>query len=110
MKKKVLSMILAIAMVISMFAGLATTASAAETATYSKLTKAPTDWSGTYILVYEDATSPVIWTGVDAANCNEAVSIINSKITVAATATLTIAPIDATAGTYSIMVNGGTND
>ena len=43
MTKKILSMILAIVMVVSLFAGIATTASAA-TATYVKVTEAPADW------------------------------------------------------------------
>ncbi|MGM9524092.1 MAG: hypothetical protein ACI3VU_06740, partial [Faecousia sp.] len=51
MKKKVLSMILAIAMVVSMFAGLATTASAAADATYTLVTDASTLQAGDIIVI-----------------------------------------------------------
>ena len=78
--------------------------------TYVKVTSAPSDWSGEYLLVYESsATEGVAWTGVDAASCRVDVSISNGEIaTVPSTAvTLTIASMQ---GGYSIKVNGGTNN
>ena len=38
--------------------------------TYEKVTSTPTDWTGEYLLVFEnDATTAYCWTGVDAASC-----------------------------------------
>ena len=77
---------------------------------YEKITAAPTDWSGDYILVYEKSeTEANVWTGVDASNSYETTTIANEKIasTFTPTATITIAAIT---GGYSILVNGNTND
>jgi hypothetical protein len=75
--------------------------------TYTKVTSAPSDWSGEYLLVYEDATTAYVWTGEDVANCY-ASTTLDGTITIPSNAvSLTIAPM--TDG-YSIMVNGGTND
>ncbi len=75
---------------------------------YVKVTSAPTDWSGEYVLVYENsATEAYVWTGVDAANCYTTATITNNKVSGDDFVTLTIAPM--TDG-YSIMVNGGTNN
>ena len=104
MTKRLLSLILALTMVVSMLAGITITASAAESATYVKVTEAPVDWSGTYILVCESKNA--VFTGVDAVNGYQSATIADNKITIAATATLTIAKMD---GGYSIMVNGGNN-
>lgn len=92
---------------LSLAALMACTLSFAAT-TYEKVTTAPTDWSGEYLLVYEaDETTANVWTGVDAANCYVAATIADGKITVDEAVTIKIAAIDAA---YSIMVNGGTND
>ena len=77
---------------------------------YVKVTSQPEDWSGEYLLVYESSTTEgVAWTGVDAANCNTAVTISDGKITSKpdGAVTLTIATMT---GGYSIKVNGGTNN
>ncbi|MBR3427431.1 MAG: endonuclease [Bacteroidales bacterium] len=75
---------------------------------YVKVTSAPSDWSGEYLLVYENSTtSGYVWTGVDAANCYQEAAITNSTIENSGFVTITIAPM--TEG-YSIRVNGGTND
>ncbi len=75
--------------------------------TYKKVTSAPTDWSGEYLLVYESGTTAYCWTGVDEANCYTSETIINNTITTTSEVYLTIAEME---GGYSIMVNGGTND
>lgn len=92
---------------LSLAALMACTLSFAAT-TYEKVTTAPTDWSGEYLLVYEvDETTANVWTGVDATNCYAAATIADGKITVDEAVTIKIA---ATSAAYSIMVNGGTND
>ena len=78
----------------------------AEGSTYAKVTSNLDDWSGEYILVYENSTTEAyVWTGVDAANCYEIATIADSKITLSSTsiAKLNIATI--TDG-YSIQING----
>lgn len=76
---------------------------------YVKVTSNLEDWSGEYLLVYEDGNTGYCWTGVDAADCY-ATAIINSneisEIPDGAV-TLTIASIN---GGYSIKVNGGNNN
>ncbi len=75
---------------------------------YEKVTSAPTDWSGEYILVYEEsATSAYVWTGVDAVNCYNASSISQNVISAEQSVTITIATMD---GGYSVKINGGDND
>lgn len=74
---------------------------------YKKVTEAPTDWSGTYVLVYENSgTEAYVWTGVDAVNCFTKATIENGKIS-GEFVTLTIAALD---NGYSILLNGGTNN
>ena len=81
---------------------------AAGESIYVKVTEAPTDWTGEYVLVYESsATSAYVWTGVDASSCYERTTITDSKITLAPTAKLNIASMT---GGYSIKIIGGTND
>ena len=75
---------------------------------YVKVATAPDDWSGEYILVYENnATSAFVWTGVDAKNCYDEKAIVDNTIEEADFVTLTIASMS---GGYSIKVNGGTNN
>ena len=78
------------------------------TGDYVKVTEAPADWSGEYILVYENSTtSGYVWTGVDAENCYVVKSISSQAISGQDLITVTIAPMT---GGYSIQVNGGEND
>ena len=75
---------------------------------YVKVTNALSDWSGDYILVYENsATSGYVWTGVDAENCYAEKTISNNAIANDGMVSITIASMT---GGYSIKVNGGTND
>ena len=84
------------------------TCSMSFAADYAKVTSAPTDWSGKYILVYENSTTKAyVWTGVDAANCYTSATIANNKISGDNFVTITISSME---GGYSIMVNGGDND
>lgn len=74
---------------------------------YKKVTEAPADWSGTYVLVYENSgTEAYVWTGVDAVNCFTKATIENGKIS-GEFVTLTIAALE---NGYSILLNGGTNN
>jgi endonuclease I len=75
---------------------------------YVKVTTAPADWSGEYLLVYENnASSGYVWTGVDAANCFQEAAITDYSIEDDGFVTIIIAPMS---GGYSIWINGGTND
>ena len=76
---------------------------------FVKVTSAPSDWSGEYILVYENTTTQgYVWTGVDAANCYVSKTISDNTIAYDnSLVTLTVAPMSEG---YSIKVNGGTNN
>lgn len=75
---------------------------------YEKVTSTPNDWTGEYLLVYEaDATTAYSWTGVDAANCYEEMTINGNSISAPNAVTISIAEME---GGYSILVNGGTNN
>ena len=95
--KKIFSLFAVVFMAMGMFA-----------ADYVKVTEAPADWAGEYVLVCETQTTPYAFTGVDATMGSEAVTITNGVIQNYTGATLTIAAL--TDGGYSVMVNGGTND
>ena len=100
---KKLTLLLAAAMLSSM--SFATTF---EKVTFEKVTAEPADWSGEYLLVYENsATEAYVWTGVDAASNYNAATITAGAIEVADAVTIKIAAMD---GGYSVLVNGGTND
>ena len=87
---------------------MATFVQGAVSGDYVKVTSAPTDWDGEYILVYEQSnTTAYIWTGEDATSCYVSKPISNNTITDDGFITLTIAPMT---GGYSIKVNGGPND
>ena len=76
--------------------------------TYEKVTSAPTDWTGEYLLVFEnDATTAYCWTGVDAASCYEELTISGNSISATDVVTISIVTMD---GGYSIQVNGGANN
>lgn len=86
---------------------MACTLSFAQT-TFEKVTAAPADWSGEYLLVYENsATEAYVWNGLDKANGYATATIADGKITADGLVTLTITSID---GGYSILLNGGDND
>ena len=75
---------------------------------FVKVTSAPSDWGGEYILVYENsATSAYVWTGVDATNSYVSKPISNNAIANDGFVTVTIASMT---GGYSIRVNGGANN
>ncbi len=76
---------------------------------FVKVTSAPTDWSGEYILVYEQsATTGYVWTGVDEVNSYVSKTISNDIIADdQSLITLTIASMS---GGYSVKVNGGANN
>ena len=86
----------------------ATDPSDSENATYQKVTSAPEDWSGEYVIVYEDGG--MIFNGtlttLDAANNGQAVTITNGSIpaTDADAYKFTISAVD---GGYAIQSAGG---
>ena len=76
--------------------------------TFEKVTAEPADWSGEYLLVYENSTTEAyVWTGVDAASNYKTATITAGAIEVADAVTIKIAAME---GGYSVLVNGGTND
>ncbi|MDD5979414.1 MAG: chitobiase/beta-hexosaminidase C-terminal domain-containing protein [Bacteroidales bacterium] len=83
----------------------------AQGQTFEKITSEPADWSGEYLLVYENSsTEAYVWTGVDDSNCYVTAPINNDQINASnltGHVTLTIAPM--TKG-YSIKVNGSEHD
>ena len=75
--------------------------------TYTKVTSAPSNWAGEYLLVYENSGAGYVWTGVDATSCYESRQITNDTITQGSSGvSLTIASVT---GGYSIKINDGTN-
>ncbi len=74
---------------------------------FVKVTAEPTDWSGEYILVYENSGTAYIWTGADGARCYGSAAIVGDKVSDDNYTTITIAPMT---GGYSIMVNDGTDN
>ncbi len=82
--KRLTSLLLAVLMVVSMVPAFSIGANAAES-TYTKVTTAPADWSGTYLIVYEagslifDGSLNTSDTLSDKNNC-KAVTIINNTI------------------------------
>lgn len=90
---------------VALFAMLALGVTNAWGAEWEKVTSAPADWSGEYLLVYESNFTAYVWNGVDAANCYTQGTISSNKIT-GDFVSVTIATMT---GGYSIKVNGGTN-
>ena len=90
----------------ALFAMLALGVGNAWGAEWEKVTSAPADWSGEYLLVYESNSTAYVWTGVDAASCYTQGTISSNKIS-GDFVSLTIATMT---GGYSIKVNGGTNN
>lgn len=85
-----------------------TVTEAPAAASYEKVTAAPSDWSGEYLIVYENGATAYVWTGVDAVSCYATATISNDVIAQPeGTSSVTIASME---GGYSILVNGGTND
>ena len=76
--------------------------------TYEKITSAPANWEGEYLLVYENGNEADVWTGIDAQNCYVTASINNNSIEKPQGAVSII--ISAMEGGYSIKVNDGTNN
>ncbi len=86
MSKRLLSLLLAVIMVAGVLPVVASAEDATVTATYVKVTEEPTDWTGTYLLVYdgENATTGYAFNGslptLDAAKNHAAVTIADGKI------------------------------
>ncbi len=76
---------------------------------YVKVTSAPADWSGTYLIVYENSSNAYIYTGVDAAN-NYVSATISDNAIARSTDIDAVAVTIAQSGTgYSIKITNGTN-
>ena len=86
-----------------------------ETKSYVKVTAAPKDWSGTYLVVYEaDSTSAYVFNGKDAVNGYVSATIANGKITSSTELDAVAVTIEKTTDGYTLKVNGqyiyGTKD
>ncbi len=106
--RKLACFALAFIMVLAMIPVFTFSVSAEDTATntYEKVTTAPSDWSGTYLIVYENGS--VIFDGsldqIDAVGNTESVTISDSKIEANKRYAFTIAAVD---GGYSIQGASG---
>lgn len=75
---------------------------------YQKVTTAPADWSGEYVIAATASDGKaLVWTGVDAGKCRDSVVVTDGKISGDNFVTVTV---EAMAEGYSIKVNGGAND
>ena len=78
----------------------------ALTNSFVKVTSAPADWSGEYLIVYEDAAgSAKVFNGLDAAHDYVKASIADNAITLADG--MAVVTIEAMTGGYSLKVSGG---
>ena len=78
-----------------------------ETKSYVKVTAAPEDWSGTYLIVNEaDETSAYVFNGNDAVNGYVSATIANSKITSSTELDAVAVTIEKTTDGYTLKVNG----
>lgn len=79
----------------------------ANAAEYVKVTTAPEDWTGTYIIVYEaDAENACVFNGLDAVNGYTDATIAEGKINATNLVECTVAAMD---GGYSIKLESGDN-
>ncbi|MGM9810178.1 MAG: Ig domain-containing protein [Paludibacteraceae bacterium] len=93
---------------LTLFLAAAMLSSMSFATTFEKVTAEPADWTGEYLLVYENSeTEAYVWTGIDAASNYSVATIADGAIEVADAVTIEIA---AMTGGYSVLVNGGTND
>ena len=76
--------------------------------TFEKVTAAPADWSGEYLIVYENSlTEAYVFNGVDAEADFTKEVIASNKISTTSAVSFKIAK---NGNNYSILVQGGTND
>lgn len=76
---------------------------------YVKVTEAPADWSGEYVIASMVNDQAAVWTGVDAGQCRTFVNVADNKLADGEYITVTVAKMAEGEG-YSIKVNGGAND
>ena len=108
MKKfaKILSILLCLSMVIGMAAVAFADDSETTTASFTKVTTAPSDWSGTYLLVCDVDDTAKVFNGSNTADA------VNNIVTATAGSTITIDPayavtIEAVDGGYTIKGSDG---
>lgn len=105
--KRILSVLLALVMVIGMFPMGILSASAATVVTYEKVTTAPKDWSGTYLIVYEkSATEAIVHNGQDGDGKYETAAINNGTIAGTSAMTACEATIATMTDGYSVQIAG----
>ncbi|MBO5322857.1 MAG: hypothetical protein J6A88_01985, partial [Oscillospiraceae bacterium] len=109
--KRILSMILCLAMVAGFFTfGPISATAEGETQIFKKVTEAPTDWAGTYLIVYEAGNKAFdgSLSSLDVVNNYESVTITDDK-TIAATDALLKCTFDiaSVTGGYTIKSKSG---
>ena len=74
---------------------------------YVKVTSAPADWSGEYLIVYEDGTNAYIFNSVDATNGYVSATITDNTIASNETTDAEAVTIEAMSGGYAIKTKNG---
>ena len=113
-KQKLISVFLALAMLFatailgfSSLFGAPKTVNAETTGSYVKVTTAPADWSGTYLIVYEDGTNAYVFNGKDAVNGYISATIANETIAYSSGLEAVQVTIEAMSGGYAIKSSSG---
>ncbi|MCD8333810.1 MAG: hypothetical protein LUC35_00355 [Clostridiales bacterium] len=93
--RRLVALALALAMCLPALPAMATEEDETTTYTWTKVTSAPSNWSGEYLLVYEaDSTTAYVFNGVDAANDYVEATISNSTITADKTNVVALETVD----------------
>lgn len=74
---------------------------------FVKVTEAPTDWSGEYLIVYEDGAKAYVFNATDAANGYVSATITDSSIAYSDALAAETVTIAAMSGGYSILTKNG---
>ena len=74
--------------------------------TYVKVTSAPANWEGTYLIVYENGTSAMVFNGKDAVNGYVSASISNHTIAASDALDAVAVTVEAMTGGYAIKIGG----
>ena len=74
---------------------------------YEKVTSAPTDWSGQYLIVYEDNATAYVFNGKDEVNGYVSATINNNKIAATSEIDAVAVTIEPMSGGYAIKTSAG---
>lgn len=83
-------------------------------ASYVKVTEAPADWTGRYLIVYENGTDAYVFNGADAVNGYVSAAISSNTIAASSDLTTYEVAVETMDGGYALKIGGqymsGTND